>query len=206
MPQGARRLLEVGCGEGSNLLYLQDRLPDLEFVGLDFSFEKTRFLSNCCTWSRAVCGDATSLPFARGQFDLVLYRDLLHHVNWARDRVLMEGLRVVKPDGVVIVLESNGRSLLNRIFQWLYPAERGLKDSTPSGLLALGNRLGKPTIEHVEASFLVRALGFMVGWREGTGGWLIRPLYGLARGWEKLMECLAPRHFWTYMMMSLRHI
>jgi SAM-dependent methyltransferase len=197
--------LEVGCGEGSNLLYLQRRLPDLELVGIDFSLEKVRFLGRSCPRSKAVCSDATSLPFGRRQFDVVLYRDLLHHVSWAREKVLTEGLRVLRNDGVVIVFESNGRTLLNRLFQRLYPAERGMRDSTPAQLLALGSRLGRPTIEHVEASFLVRALGFVVGWPEDAGRWLIRPLYMLARGCERLIECLIPRHCWSYMMMTLRH-
>ena len=204
VPRGAGRLLEVGCGEGSNLLYIQERLPGLELVGLDFSLQKLRFLDQCGARSSAACGNALSLPFCTGQFDAVLYRDLLHHVNWARDQVLTEGLRVIKPEGVLIILESNGHAPLNQIFQLLYPAERGLRDSTSSKLLTLGRRLGKPTIEHVEASFLVRAIGFVIGWPEDLRRWLVRPLYLLACGWEKLVERLLPKHRWTYMMMSLR--
>lgn len=204
VPPGALRLLEVGCGEGSNLMYLQERLGGLEFVGLDFSFEKTRFLDLHCAPSKAVCGDATQLPFGAGQFDVVLYRDLLHHVNWARDRVLSEGLRVVSQEGVLIVVESNGRTFLNRVLQWLCPAERGLKDSTRPRLLALGNSLGKPTIEHVEASFLVRGLGFVVGWPDHVARWLIWPAYALAYACERVVEWVAPRHSWSYMMMFIR--
>lgn len=201
---GACRLLEVGCGEGSNLLYLRERLPGTTFVGMDFSVEKVRFLQENCPWSLAVCGDARSLPFDEALFDVVLFRDLLHHVNWAREAVLREGLRVIKPQGVVIVLESNGRTLLNRTFQLLHPAERGLTDSTRGNLLALGRRVGRPTIRHVEASFLVRAIGYLLGWREDARRWLLGPLYRLAQAWERLLESILPEHRWTYMMMTLR--
>lgn len=204
VPQGGCRLLEVGCGEGSNLLYLQHLRPDLQLIGLDFSIEKVRLMAEHCPRSKAVCSDAASLPFGEGQFDGVLYRDLLHHVSWSRDKVLTEGLRVLKRDGVVIVFESNGGTLLNRVFRWLHPAERGMRDSTFSRLLALGSRLGKPSIQYVEASFLLRALGFVFGWPEGRGRWLIRPFYVFAGIWERLVERVVPTRRWSYMMMTLR--
>jgi hypothetical protein len=118
--------------------------------------------------------------------------------------VLAEGWRVTRPGGMVIVLESNGRTLLNRLFQWLYPGERGLRDSTRTTLANLGRRLGNPTIEYVEASFLVRAIGFVVGWPKGAAAWLVRPLYRAAACWETLVERLTPQRRWTYMMMSVR--
>jgi ubiquinone/menaquinone biosynthesis C-methylase UbiE len=204
IPAPARQVLEVGCGEGSMLPYLRNRRPDVDVVGLDLSQEKVRFLRHHCEGARVTCGDALQLPFAAGQFDAVLYRDVLHHVNWAREQVLAEGWRVLRPGGVVIVLESDGHTVLNRLFQWLYPAERGLRDSTRSTLMALGCGLGSPSIEFVEASFLVRAVGFVVGWPRGLANWLVRPLYAGAICWERLVEWFAPRRTWTYMMMSLR--
>lgn len=197
-------MLEVGCGEGGVIAWLCRQRPDLECVGLDFSEEKVRFLGGHCSGARAVCGDAQSLPFAEACFDAVVYRDVLHHVNWARQQVLAEGLRVLRPGGVVVVLESNGRTALNRLFQWLYPAERGLRDSTWSNLMALGNGMGHASIEHVEASFLVRAIGFVLGWPEGWRAWLVRPVYQAAEIWESLVKRCAPRRSWTYMMMCVR--
>ena len=205
LASGARRLLEVGCGEGSNLVYLHNRLPDLELTGLDFSPRKVRFLNNCCPWCEAVCGDATNLPFAGGQFDAVLYRDVLHHVHWGREQLLSEGLRVLRPKGVMIVLEASGRTLPNRIFRLLYPAERGMKDSTSSQLLALGRRFGRPTLEHVEASLALRAVGFVIGWPDGVLRWLAAPLYTAATGWEHVVECVVPKRRWAYMMMALKN-
>jgi len=204
LPAGGCRVLEVGCGEGGVVAYLRERRPDATCFGLDFSQEKVAFLSRHCPQTLPVCGDALSLPFETGTFDAVVYRDVLHHVNWAREQVLSEGLRVARHGGVVIVLESNGRTLLNRLFQMLYPAERGLRDSTWAGLMGMGTRMGRATVEYVEASFLVRAIGFVIGWPEGWAAWFVRPLYMCARFWEALVERLAPRSSWTYMMMCLR--
>ena len=204
LPAGGCRILEVGCGEGGVIAYLRQRRPDARYFGLDFSEEKVRFLEEHCRHATSVCGDALCLPFGADAFDAVIYRDVLHHVNWAREQVVAEGLRVLRQGGVVIVLESNGRTLLNRLFQLLYPAERGLRNSTWAELTAMGTRMGRATIEYVEASFLVRAIGFVVGWPEGPGAWLVRPLYAAARMWEAIVERLAPRSSWTYMMMCLR--
>jgi ubiquinone/menaquinone biosynthesis C-methylase UbiE len=204
LPRSARRVLEVGCGEGGVLSYLRERRPDVQLVGMDFSFSKLAFLAEHCPEATPVCGDAAVLPFAAGAFDAVIYRDVLHHVNWARRQVLEEGLRVVKPQGVVVIIEANGRTLLNRLFQRLYPAERGLRDSTRPKLAALVEGLGCQKIESVEASFLVRAIGFVIGWPAGAGKLLVWPVYAVARCWEVLVERLVPEPAWTYMMMSVR--
>lgn len=60
VPVGGR-LLEVGCGEGSNLFYLQKALPGCRLVGVDFSQEKIRFLSKNLSGVEAHCADARDL-------------------------------------------------------------------------------------------------------------------------------------------------
>lgn len=186
------------------LHYLREQRPDIRWIGIDFSPAKAAFLDGNCPAVAAVCGDALRLPFAAGRFDAVIYRDVLHHVNWARREVLEEGLRIARAGGVVIVIESNGRTPLNRLFQWLTPAERGLRDSTARSLVALGSALGNARLEYVEASFLVRAVGYVVGWPDGARRWLARIAYAAAVCWERTVEALVPRRGWTYMMMSVR--
>ncbi len=55
---------------------------------------------------RGLCADATQLPSRRDHFEIVLCRDLLHHVNWARDAVVREALRVLRRGGILVVLEA----------------------------------------------------------------------------------------------------
>jgi SAM-dependent methyltransferase len=135
------RLLEIGCGEGGNLYHLrgQGRLR----VGLDFSAAKARFASRNAE-AATLCADATRLPFADGSFDVILIRDLLHHVK-DRVSVLREARRVLRQGGRLNLIEPNVLSPLILLQAALVPAERGVLSSTDkrarADLAAAGLRL-----------------------------------------------------------------
>jgi SAM-dependent methyltransferase len=123
--EAGERLLEIGCGEGANLHHL-GHLPGTRF-GIDFSLEKSRAAR--ATGARLACADATCLPFADGAFDVVLIRDLLHHVP-ARLDVLREAHRVLRPGGRFHLIEPNARAPLVVLQALTIRAERGLLRST----------------------------------------------------------------------------
>ena len=198
------RILEIGCGEGSNLRYLAEAAPGAALFGIDFSLNKTRFLRSVLPGAGLACADSLALPFKEGSFDAALIRDLLHHVNWARDEVIEEALRVVKPGGVAIIFESHGRTALNRIFQIVNPAEAGMMDSTPITIRALGQKRAQSEFEFVEASFLLRAAAYFLGWPSGPARYLALAVYYAIWSWEAVWERLAPESMWVYMMLALR--
>ena len=53
-PSGGGCVLELGCGEGSNLLYLKECLPHPQYFGCDFSLEKVRFLKSNVSAERKI--------------------------------------------------------------------------------------------------------------------------------------------------------
>lgn len=143
------RLLEIGCGEGGNLYHLrgQGRLR----VGVDFSAAKARFAARNAE-ARTLCADATRLPFADRSFDVILIRDLLHHVS-DRVAVLRQAARVLKDGGRLTLIEPNVRSPLIWLQAALVPAERGVFDSTDervrrdlaeAGLRVTSHRMSQP--------------------------------------------------------------
>jgi SAM-dependent methyltransferase len=203
LPGSCRHLLEVGCGEGNNLINLHDLQPEMVCFGLDFSLAKAGFLKANFPGVWSVCGDAKALPFQAGRFDLVVLRDLLHHLPWCRDEVLQESLRVTRHGGVIVVLEGSGSAPLNRIFRWFYPAEQGMADNSAENLLRLGQRHAPARLEFVEATFLLRAVAFFLGWPEGLGRFCIMPLYLLLSLWEQVLELVLPQRHWSYMMLTL---
>lgn len=201
----AANVLEVGCGEGSNLAYLAESLPGISLHGMDFSEAKVDFARKLLPVAEFRCADAQALPYADASFDIVFCRDLLHHVDFNRDGVLAEMIRVLKPGGVAAVFESRGKAPLNLLFQLFYPVERGLRHSSPETLHVLGQKHGQARLEFVECSFLVRALAFLLGWPErGLPRRLAWGIYTLANGIEWLLRLLLPKKYWIYMLLVIK--
>ncbi|HEX6977539.1 MAG TPA: class I SAM-dependent methyltransferase [Patescibacteria group bacterium] len=98
-----KTILDVGCGEG---------IDDIRFskfakkvVGIDieeFPSWKT-FQSNKIVFKKA---NAEKLPFKSNTFDIVFSKDMLHHTPNPQ-KALREIKRIVKKNGVVIILEGN---------------------------------------------------------------------------------------------------
>ncbi len=97
-------ILEVGCGEGSNLEALA--APGRRFVGCDLSGLALRLARQAAPadGSRAyVRGEGESLPFAAGTFTAVMGISLLEHLPQP-DRVVAEMIRVLAPGGTLLLI------------------------------------------------------------------------------------------------------
>ena len=137
-----RPLLEIGCGEGANLLHLGVERVAGEGpggslrVGFDAFVRKLAFAARHVPSGRFVCADAGRLPFADGAFATVLIRDLLHHLPEPRATVA-EACRVLRAGGSFVLVEPNARNPLIRLQMTLVPAERGAARSDEAWLRAL---------------------------------------------------------------------
>lgn len=115
--------LELGCGEGNNLLLLEG--PALRF-GVDFSVPKLAFAARHVADACFTASDAVLLPFRDSSFRTVFVRDLLHHVPAPPD-VIREAVRVLAPGGCLCILEPNPRNPLVRMQSHLIAAEAGIR-------------------------------------------------------------------------------
>lgn len=195
LPSAGKTVLEIGCGEGTNLLYLNALNDSLNYTGIDFSKEKIEAFQGFPENIRGIVADATQLPFSDTEFDLIVIRDVLHHIDQAREKVMDEAWRVLKKNGSLLVLEGNPSSPLNIIFRFLYPVERGMKNSTFSKMLGLLNRYAKCNVEYLEPSVLVRAMSFVL-WKSVSRNILAHCILPLADITEKLLY-ITPRRFWA---------
>lgn len=117
VPRG--RILDIGCGYGEIINYLQKRG---EIFGLDVSFERLRQASK---HGQTVLGDSRCLPFCDGQFDVVISGFVLHHMENYRE-ALSEMHRCLKADGYLVLIESVENNLLFRLGRTMFRRRDGL--------------------------------------------------------------------------------
>lgn len=195
--------LDVGCGEGATLKYLREGFEG-HLIGLDFSHAKVSYAQEMQSSTMYVTSDALQLPFATASIDLVLMRDLLHHIDWAREAVVEEALRVAKPGGWVVIIEADGTTLINRIFAMLYPVEKGMSNSTEPNIRSLGRGCSQAHFSRFESTFLLRAASFVLGWPSPRFQWLSHIMYTGVSLVEKVLQQIIPSNRWTYMLLALR--
>jgi SAM-dependent methyltransferase len=79
LPGTARRVLDVGCGEGNHMASMTEALPEAFVAGVDIA--EAAWLAK---WhprgAPVVVGDAVALPFGDRCFDLVLALEVLEHM------------------------------------------------------------------------------------------------------------------------------
>jgi SAM-dependent methyltransferase len=188
--------LEMGCGEGNNLIRLA---PSLRCVGIDMFPRKLHFASQGLPETRFAAADATKLPFPDSTFPSVFIRDLLHHVPQPAN-ALREAVRVLQPGGRLCLLEPNGKNPLIRLQTHLVPAEIGARESGFAHIRAMleNEPLEALNIEAQQPFALRRmVLHYRLGLPVlGKSAVTARPLEWLERG----LGALLPRSMWTYVV------
>ncbi len=97
------RILDVGCGKAFLLYDFTQVVPGVEVTGIDIS---SYAIANAKeeVRDRLQVGNASSLPFADGQFDLVFSINTLHNLPcYALDKALREMQRVGKSHRYICV-------------------------------------------------------------------------------------------------------
>ncbi len=104
-------ILEIGCGVGSQLGFLQKRYPGARLLGLDRSPQQLATARQRLPLEvELVQAQAESLPFANEMFDFICLYWVLEHV--ARpEPILQEITRVLKPGGWVCFSEVHNPSM-----------------------------------------------------------------------------------------------
>ena len=105
-----QQVLDVGCGTGRLLAFLHQAWPGLKWTGLDLSppyLAEARRLIGDTARVKLIEGAAEKLPFEDASLDLVVSSFLLHELPAEiRGKALAEMARVLRPDGLVVVVDS----------------------------------------------------------------------------------------------------
>lgn len=101
---GARAVLDIGCGHGA----LARRLAGegLAVTGIDPAHHAIAAAQESVPEAQFMVAGAEALPFGLCSFDACVFLNALHHVPVPlMGQALHEALRVLRPGGVVIVVE-----------------------------------------------------------------------------------------------------
>jgi ubiquinone/menaquinone biosynthesis C-methylase UbiE len=117
-PLGIESILDVGCGTGRGLLTLQKARPEIKAVGVEPSAELRGVgCANGLTETQLIDGDAMSLAFADGSFDLACEFGALHHIPDPA-KAVSEMLRVARKAIFISDCNNFGQgSKLARLFK-----------------------------------------------------------------------------------------
>lgn len=159
------RVIEVGCGNGAYLA----RVPNA--LGIDLSLGMLA-AARRQTASPLVNGDAESLPFADGAFDVVLAPHMLYHVP-DREAAAREMRRVLREGGVCVAAtngEGNHRQMTEMLMDvvghgWRWNRPSDFAFSMENGAAQL--RAGFDSVETIYAdssTFHVRDADLYAGY------------------------------------------
>jgi ubiquinone/menaquinone biosynthesis C-methylase UbiE len=105
------RVLDVGCGVGNLLRTTGRQWPRVELSGMDPDpkalARARRKARRAGLEVRLDCGFAQEMPYPDDSFDRVFSSLMLHHLDsTAKDALLAEVRRVLRPDGVLVLADA----------------------------------------------------------------------------------------------------
>jgi SAM-dependent methyltransferase len=194
--------LEIGCGEGNNLLRLARAA---RCVGVDRFPRKLAFAARELPGVDFAAADAAALPFRDGSFASVVVRDLLHHVA-SPERVLAEAVRALAPGGRLWILEPNARNPLVNLHARLVPAESGALRSDPERLSRLLAGLPLEAV-HVGAVQPLPMRRLLLHYRFGAPALgRSRAVRGLLAAVDSAARRVLPASRWCYALVAARRV
>lgn len=102
------RILDVGCGTGTLTILMSEACPGVTVTGLDgdprvLATARRKAPDLPIHWD---AGFASQLPYPDAEFDRVVSSLVIHHLDtFTKHLAFAEARRVLKPDGVICVLD-----------------------------------------------------------------------------------------------------
>ncbi len=113
IPQGAGRILDIGCGDGRNLQFLHQYFPGTQLYGTDIAH--TAIDNVQALGFRGVqCDASKKIPYPDAYFDVIVCGEVIEHVVHT-DKLLQECARTLRAGGKLLVTTPNLAYLPNRL-------------------------------------------------------------------------------------------
>jgi len=114
VPQGSKRLLDLGCGSGTKLFEFAQR--GYEVWGVDVGGDAIRLCKELLPQGHFVQGELQETHLPEGYFDYIRVDNALEHVPNPKE-VIRECYRLLSEGGQLMVYVPHGRSLSMRIMK-----------------------------------------------------------------------------------------
>lgn len=182
------RVIDIGCGPGTNLFEIYDVCADLDYVqwfGLDLNLREAAMGASRSSFRvtergmRAIHfigGDVLHLPLPDASVDIIVSSEVVEHHLDPRP-ALTEMVRILKPGGYALITTPNPRNLLEMLGYALDSLSRGAlkrcywKGQDNISAPALSAEVG---YGHVS----VQAFGTWKNWLEEVGLPVVRKIRG----------------------------
>lgn len=123
--EGVERILDLGCANGWNMSRFSQY--GRRSIGLDTVPERVKLALH---HGPALVASGLQIPFAADTFDVVYVQHVLHHIGDV-DQALAEARRVLKPGGILFLVETIEDNPLIRWGRKIYPSWMGDEINAP---------------------------------------------------------------------------
>ncbi|MBI3396896.1 methyltransferase domain-containing protein [Candidatus Woesebacteria bacterium] len=142
-------VLEVGCGTGRLVKYLNDH--KLNTKGCDISPEGLKIANKINKNINIIKASATFLPFKRASFDMVISISTIEHLTKRESvRFILQAKKVLKPNGFIFLITPNFNSPMRYLLgkRWFgYSDPTHITFFIPNSLRKLLNSCGFDNIK-----------------------------------------------------------
>ena len=120
-----KKVLEIGCGDGLNALVMAHL--GAVVVAIDISKESERVINEATkelhmTGVKAITGDFADLPFEAHSFDIIVGKDLLHHLTHEQEEIYLRKVAtLLAPGGEARFFEPATNSKFLDDLRWMIP-------------------------------------------------------------------------------------
>lgn len=96
-----KKILDIGCGTGQTFNFLHEQFPKAKLYGMDSSAKAVRYVIKN-GYKNVKKGSANRLPYPNQSFDLILFLDVLEHIQ-DHQKAINEAKRVLIKGGRIII-------------------------------------------------------------------------------------------------------
>lgn len=191
---GDETILDVGCGNGRDLLALRADGHRGRLIGVDFSVGMVGTVA--ADVAERVVGDALALPLPDGSVDVACAMHMLYHVPDI-PAALREARRVLTDDGTFLASTNSEHTMAELVEPWSAamvaaggPPLRRLAFSLENGEQLLGEVFGSVEVKPMEVTARVSDAGIVRDYVASTDD-VYQPMLPDESAWDQVLDAVA---------------